>query len=176
MVGRGMHHRPNIQNQLNTMLTPILPTPLPGITANDLTALGFSFIPDFGGFYLCPFGDYQFSLESQLVGPAVACLVLDEELLFAVEVPDKAALVARVFEIVRFLNGSKRYLLTELRELAEEISQIAPENSTSETWEEPLDALVERLTECCRKVDPESTDEVLQDEREKPVRLRSDSK
>jgi hypothetical protein len=76
------------------MLTPILPTPLPGIAAADLTALGFSFIPDFGGFYLCPFGDYQFSLESQLVGPAVACLVLDEELIFAVEVPDKAALVA----------------------------------------------------------------------------------
>ena len=60
--------------------------------------------------------------------------------------------------------------------LVEEISQIAPENSTPETWEMPLDALVERLTECCRKVDPESTDEVLQDDREKPVRLRSDSK
>ena len=75
------------------MLTPILPTPLPGITAAALAALGFSFIPDFGGFYLCPFGNYQLSLEPQLTGPAVACLVLDEELLFAVEVPDKSALV-----------------------------------------------------------------------------------
>ena len=76
------------------LCSPKIPTPLPGITAADLTALGFSFIPDFGGFYLCPFGDYQLSLESQLTGPAVACLVLDEELLFAVEVTDKAALVA----------------------------------------------------------------------------------
>ena len=60
--------------------------------------------------------------------------------------------------------------------LAEEISQIAPENSTPETWEEPLDAIVERLIECCRRVDPESTDEVLQDDRESKPRLRSDSK
>ena len=74
------------------MLNPTLPTPLPGITAADLTALGFSFIPDFGGFYLCQFGDYQLSLEPQSIGPAMACLVLDEELIFAVEVPDNAAL------------------------------------------------------------------------------------
>jgi superfamily II DNA/RNA helicase len=60
--------------------------------------------------------------------------------------------------------------------LAQEISQIAPENSTPETWENPFDALIERLIECCRRVDPESTDEVLQDDRETPVRLRSESK
>jgi superfamily II DNA/RNA helicase len=60
--------------------------------------------------------------------------------------------------------------------LAEEISQIAPANSTPETWEEPMDALIEKLTECCRRVDPESTDEILQDDREAKVRLRSDAK
>jgi superfamily II DNA/RNA helicase len=60
--------------------------------------------------------------------------------------------------------------------LAEEISQIAPENTTPETWENPLDALVERLIECCRQVDPESTDEILQDDRVVAARLRSDSR
>jgi superfamily II DNA/RNA helicase len=49
--------------------------------------------------------------------------------------------------------------------LVKELSEIAPENSSPETWEQPLDALVNRLTECCRQVDPESTDEVLQEDR-----------
>lgn len=60
--------------------------------------------------------------------------------------------------------------------LAEEISQIAPENTTPENWENPLDELVERLIECCRQVDPESTDEILQDDRVIAARLRSESK
>ncbi len=60
--------------------------------------------------------------------------------------------------------------------LTEEISQIAPESSTEETWENPLDALVERLTECCRQVDPESTDKILQEDREAAALLRSAAK
>jgi len=57
--------------------------------------------------------------------------------------------------------------------LAEEISQIAPESTTEETWEKPFDALIERLTECCRQVDAESTDKLLQDDREATALLRS---
>jgi superfamily II DNA/RNA helicase len=48
--------------------------------------------------------------------------------------------------------------------LIEEIVQIAPSESSEADWEEPLYALVDRLVECCRKVDPESTDEILQGE------------
>ena len=47
--------------------------------------------------------------------------------------------------------------------LLNEISGIAPENTTPEDWEIPLDAIGERLIAACRKVDPESTDEVLQE-------------
>jgi superfamily II DNA/RNA helicase len=46
--------------------------------------------------------------------------------------------------------------------LVNEISGIAPENTTPEEWEEPFDQLASRLVECCRRVDPESTNEVLQ--------------
>mgnify|MGYP003346312421 FL=1 len=47
--------------------------------------------------------------------------------------------------------------------LLNEISCIAPEETTPEEWELPFDRLSERLMECCRKVDPESTDEILQE-------------
>jgi superfamily II DNA/RNA helicase len=47
--------------------------------------------------------------------------------------------------------------------LLNEISGIAPENTTPEEWEMPLDAIGERLIAACRRVDPESTDEVLQE-------------
>jgi hypothetical protein len=47
--------------------------------------------------------------------------------------------------------------------LLAEVSAIAPENSTPEEWELPFDRLAERLMEGCRRVDPESTDEVLQE-------------
>jgi hypothetical protein len=47
--------------------------------------------------------------------------------------------------------------------LVNEISCIAPEDSTPEDWEQPFDQLVERLMECCRRVDPESTDELVQE-------------
>ena len=60
--------------------------------------------------------------------------------------------------------------------LTEELSQIAPESTNEETWENPLDALIERLTECCRQVDPESTDKILQEDREAAALLRSAAK
>ncbi len=60
--------------------------------------------------------------------------------------------------------------------LAEEISQIAPESTDEETWEKPWDALIERLTECCRQVDAESTDKLLQDDREATALLLSAAK
>ncbi len=60
--------------------------------------------------------------------------------------------------------------------LAEEISQIAPESTNEETWEKPWDALIERLTECCRQVDSESTDKILQEDREATALLRSAAK
>lgn len=47
--------------------------------------------------------------------------------------------------------------------LVNEVSCIAPENTTEQDWEEPFDALAGRLIECCRRVDPESTDEILQE-------------
>ena len=47
--------------------------------------------------------------------------------------------------------------------LVNEISCIAPEDSTPEEWEEPFDRLAETLMECCRRVDPESTDEIVQE-------------
>ncbi len=60
--------------------------------------------------------------------------------------------------------------------LAEEISQTAPESTDEESWEKPWDALIERLTECCRQVDAESTDKILQDDREAMALLRSAAK
>ncbi|MCU0720988.1 MAG: hypothetical protein MUC83_14855 [Pirellula sp.] len=48
--------------------------------------------------------------------------------------------------------------------LIEEIAKIAPSESSEETWEQPLYALADRLVECCRGVDPESTDQILQSE------------
>jgi hypothetical protein len=47
--------------------------------------------------------------------------------------------------------------------LLAEISAIAPQDSTPEEWELPFDRLAEQLMAGCRKVDPESTDEVLQE-------------
>ncbi|MCU0711306.1 MAG: DEAD/DEAH box helicase [Pirellula sp.] len=48
--------------------------------------------------------------------------------------------------------------------LIEEIAKIAPSESSEETWEQPLYALADRLVECCRSVDPECTDQILQSE------------
>ncbi len=49
--------------------------------------------------------------------------------------------------------------------LLDEMASIPPVESTEEEWEDRLDALIDRLTECCRQVDPESTDEALDDRR-----------
>jgi hypothetical protein len=46
--------------------------------------------------------------------------------------------------------------------LCDEFASIPPFDTTPETWEDPFDELIERLTICCRAVDPESTDEVLE--------------
>lgn len=46
--------------------------------------------------------------------------------------------------------------------LLDEMASIPPLECSPEDWEDRLDALIERLTECCREVDPESTSEALQ--------------
>ncbi|WP_246146756.1 DEAD/DEAH box helicase [Rubripirellula lacrimiformis] len=45
--------------------------------------------------------------------------------------------------------------------LLDEMANIPPLETTVETWEDPLDELADRLTETCRKIDPQSTDEML---------------
>ncbi|WP_146533317.1 DEAD/DEAH box helicase [Rubripirellula reticaptiva] len=45
--------------------------------------------------------------------------------------------------------------------LLDEMANIPPSNTTVETWEDPLDDLADKLTETCRNVDPQSTDELL---------------
>lgn len=49
--------------------------------------------------------------------------------------------------------------------LLDEMATIPPVESTEEDWEDRLDDLIDRLSACCRAVDPESTDEALQDAR-----------
>jgi hypothetical protein len=55
--------------------------------------------------------------------------------------------------------------------LVNEISCIAPEQSTPEEWEEPFDRFAESLMECCRRVDPESTDELVQELTDRQSRI-----
>ncbi|MFO1062415.1 MAG: DEAD/DEAH box helicase [Pirellulales bacterium] len=45
--------------------------------------------------------------------------------------------------------------------LLEEMASIPPVESEPEDWEDPIDDLIATFTETCRRVDPESTDEVL---------------
>jgi len=45
--------------------------------------------------------------------------------------------------------------------LLDEMANVPPFESTIETWENPLDELAAQLTESCRAVDPQSTDEML---------------
>nr|WP_153556100.1 DUF3516 domain-containing protein [Roseimaritima sediminicola] len=45
--------------------------------------------------------------------------------------------------------------------LLDEMANIPPSETTPEQWEDPLDDLADRLTETCRAVDAQSTDEVL---------------
>ncbi len=49
--------------------------------------------------------------------------------------------------------------------LLDEMAEIPPTESTVETWEDPLDDLIDRLSESCRAIDPESTDETLETNR-----------
>ncbi len=58
--------------------------------------------------------------------------------------------------------------------LLDELASVPPVESTEEEWEDRLDDLIDRLTACCRQVDPESTDEALDqgrggDELSKPL-------
>lgn len=46
--------------------------------------------------------------------------------------------------------------------LCGEFASIPPSNTTPETWEHVWDDLSNQLTECCRLVDPQSTDELLE--------------
>ncbi|MEM9365173.1 MAG: DEAD/DEAH box helicase [Planctomycetota bacterium] len=48
--------------------------------------------------------------------------------------------------------------------LLEELANIPPTETTVETWEDWLDDLSDKLTEVCRKVDPQSTEEILSDD------------
>lgn len=45
--------------------------------------------------------------------------------------------------------------------LLDEMASIPPPECSEEEWEDRLDSLIDRLTACCREVDPESTDEAL---------------
>lgn len=46
--------------------------------------------------------------------------------------------------------------------LLDEMANIPPNETTPEEWEDPLDALADQLTETCRAVDAESTDEIIE--------------
>ena len=48
--------------------------------------------------------------------------------------------------------------------LLEELANIPPAETTVETWEDWLDDLSDQLTDVCRKVDPQSTDEILSED------------
>ena len=41
------------------------------------------------------------------------------------------------------------------------MANVPPIESTVETWENPLDELADQLTETCRAIDSQSTDEML---------------
>jgi len=45
--------------------------------------------------------------------------------------------------------------------LLDEMANIPPTETTPETWEDWCDDLIDNLTECCRTIDPQSTDEML---------------
>lgn len=45
--------------------------------------------------------------------------------------------------------------------LLDEMANVPPTESTVESWEDWLDELADQLTEMCRRVDPQSTDEIL---------------
>ncbi len=46
--------------------------------------------------------------------------------------------------------------------LLDEMASIPPLESSPEDWEDRIDSQIDRLTACCREVDPDSTDEALE--------------
>ncbi|MEZ6089909.1 MAG: DEAD/DEAH box helicase [Pirellulaceae bacterium] len=69
------------------------------------------------------------------------------------------------FIIARKLQKQEGILfrhLLRLIMLLDEMAEIPPIDSTPETWEDILDDVADRLTDICRRVDPESTDEALE--------------
>ena len=80
-------------------------------------------------------------------------------------------------ELVQFGGDFNRYVTTRKLQkeegilfrhclrmilLLDEMANIPPAETTVETWEDWLDDLADMLTETCRQVDPQSTDEILQ--------------
>jgi hypothetical protein len=60
--------------------------------------------------------------------------------------------------------------------LLDEMASIPPVESDQADWEDRLDDLIGRLSDCCRQVDPDSTDETLESGRggdELTLNLRS---
>ncbi|CAN0440624.1 unnamed protein product [Hapterophycus canaliculatus] len=86
-----------------------------------------------------------------------------------------------VGELMQFDGNFDRYVVTRKLQkeegilfrhclrmilLLDEMANIPPEGTTVETWEDWLDDLADRLTETCRQIDPQSTDEVLLNSKE----------
>lgn len=86
-----------------------------------------------------------------------------------------------VGELMQFEGNFDRYVVTRKLQkeegilfrhclrmilLLDEMANIPPEGTTVETWEDWLDDLAERLTETCRHIDPQSTDEMLANSKE----------
>ena len=46
--------------------------------------------------------------------------------------------------------------------LLDEMANIPPNETTPEQWEDPLDDWADKLTETCHRIDPQSTDEILE--------------
>jgi len=82
-----------------------------------------------------------------------------------------------VGELVQFGGDFNRYVTTRKLQkeegilfrhclrmilLLDEMANIPPAETTVETWEDWLDDLADMLTETCRRIDPQSTDEMLQ--------------
>ena len=82
-----------------------------------------------------------------------------------------------VGELMQFDGNFDRYVVTRKLQkeegilfrhclrmilLLDEMANIPPDGTTVATWEDWLDDLADRLTETCRNIDPQSTDEILQ--------------
>lgn len=52
--------------------------------------------------------------------------------------------------------------------LLDEMANVPPAGTTVETWEDWLDDLADKLTETCKRIDPQSTDEILSPDEPRP--------